>query len=170
MDNGIDWQIFIGSKNSHYLNKEFKDGKSVVAKDFKCAKDKNKGDITFSEYRNKFTYKIEMLTFASILWQLFKAAIYGVLNSFEKVIGKNLCASSLKAHESNAKSLIPFSFAIVSSSLNKAIPILWFLYYSYTTTWFTYNCFCSYLNGFLLYLLFAIYLSLFLMSSSCAPR
>ena len=50
----------------------------------------SEGDITFAEYRNKITDKIEMLTFASILWQLFKAVIYGVLNSFKKVIGENI--------------------------------------------------------------------------------
>jgi len=50
----------------------------------------SEGDITFAEYRNKITDKIEMLTFASILWQLFKAVIYGVLNSFKKIIGENL--------------------------------------------------------------------------------
>ncbi len=48
----------------------------------------SEGDITFAQYRNSITDKIEILTFASMLWQLFKAVIYGVLDSFEKLIGK----------------------------------------------------------------------------------
>ena len=48
----------------------------------------SEGDITFAEYRNSINNKIEILTFAAMLWQLFKAIIYGVLDSFEKIIGK----------------------------------------------------------------------------------
>jgi len=48
------------------------------------------GDITFAQYRNKITDKIEMLTFASVLWQLFKAVIYGVLDTFKKIIGEGI--------------------------------------------------------------------------------
>ncbi len=48
------------------------------------------GDITFAQYRSKITNKIEMLTFASILWQLFKAIIYGVLDTFKKLIGEDI--------------------------------------------------------------------------------
>ena len=50
----------------------------------------SEGDITFAKYRNKITDKIEMLTFASILWQLFKAVIYGVLDTFKKILGKSI--------------------------------------------------------------------------------
>ena len=48
------------------------------------------GDISFAEYRNKITYKIEMLTFASILWQFFKTVIYGVLDTLKKIIGEGV--------------------------------------------------------------------------------
>jgi hypothetical protein len=50
----------------------------------------SEGDISFAEYRNKITDKIEILTFASILWQLFKAVIYGVLDTFKKIIGESI--------------------------------------------------------------------------------
>ena len=48
------------------------------------------GDITFAQYRNKISDKIEMLTFASLLWQLFKAVIYGVLDTFKKNLGESI--------------------------------------------------------------------------------
>lgn len=48
------------------------------------------GDITFAEYRNKITDKMEILTFASVLWQLFKAVIYGVIDTFEESIGSSV--------------------------------------------------------------------------------
>ncbi len=49
----------------------------------------SEGDITFAEYRNSITDRIEILTFAAMLWKLFKNIIHGVLDSFEKMIGKN---------------------------------------------------------------------------------
>jgi hypothetical protein len=45
------------------------------------------GDGTFAELRNTITGKIEMLTFASMLWGLFKAIIYGALDSFKEIVG-----------------------------------------------------------------------------------
>lgn len=42
---------------------------------------------SFAELRNKLTGKLEMLTFAAMLWELFKAIIYGVLDIFENLIG-----------------------------------------------------------------------------------
>ena len=50
----------------------------------------SRGDVTFAEWRNTVTDKIEMLTFASMLWELFKAVIYGVLDSFKKIIGTKI--------------------------------------------------------------------------------
>lgn len=48
------------------------------------------GGCRFAELRNKITGKLEMLTFAAMLWELFKAIIYGVLDSFEKLIGTEI--------------------------------------------------------------------------------
>lgn len=45
---------------------------------------------SFAESRNKLTGKLEMLTFAAMLWELFKAIIYGALDSFEKLIGSEM--------------------------------------------------------------------------------
>jgi hypothetical protein len=47
----------------------------------------SQGDGTFAELRNTITGKIEMLTFASMLWELFKAIIYGALDSFKEIVG-----------------------------------------------------------------------------------
>lgn len=45
------------------------------------------GACRFGEIRNEITGKLEMLTFASLLWEFFKAIIYGVLDQFERTIG-----------------------------------------------------------------------------------
>jgi hypothetical protein len=45
---------------------------------------------SFAELRNNLTGKLEMLTFAAMLWALFKAIIYGILDSFEKLIGTEM--------------------------------------------------------------------------------
>ena len=48
----------------------------------------SEGDIAFTEYRNSITDSIEVLTFSALLWKVFKNVIYGVLDSFEKLFGK----------------------------------------------------------------------------------
>ena len=47
----------------------------------------SQGDGTFAELRKTITGKIEMLTFASMLWELFKAIIHGALESFKEIVG-----------------------------------------------------------------------------------
>ena len=41
----VDRQIYIGSKGCHYLNEDFEDKKSAVAKDFQPAKESNKNEM-----------------------------------------------------------------------------------------------------------------------------
>lgn len=48
-----------------------------------------RGADKFGEMRNEITGKLEMISFATLLWELFKAIIYGVLDQFEK-IGKEM--------------------------------------------------------------------------------
>lgn len=40
----------------------------------------------FGKCRNRITGKLEMLTFARLLWELFKALIYGALDSFTQTL------------------------------------------------------------------------------------
>jgi hypothetical protein len=49
-----------------------------------------RGACSFGEMRNEITGRFEMLTFASLLWEFFKAIIYGVLEQFERTIGSNV--------------------------------------------------------------------------------
>ena len=49
-----------------------------------------RGACSFGEIRNETTGRLEMLTFASLLWEFFKAIIYGVLDQFEHSIGVNV--------------------------------------------------------------------------------
>lgn len=44
---------------------------------------------SFGAVRNKITKQLELLTFARLLWELFKALIYGVLDSLIDVISKS---------------------------------------------------------------------------------
>ena len=46
-----------------------------------------RGTCSFGEIRNEITGRLEMLTFASLLWAFFKAIIYGVLDQFSRIIG-----------------------------------------------------------------------------------
>ena len=50
---------------------------------------KERGADKLGEIRNSITGKLEFISFATLLWELFKAIIYGVLDQFEK-IGKEL--------------------------------------------------------------------------------
>lgn len=46
---------------------------------------KVRGADKFGEVRNEITGKLEMISFATLLWELFKALIYGVLDQFKKI-------------------------------------------------------------------------------------
>lgn len=50
---------------------------------------KVRGADKFGEVRNEITGRLEMISFATLLWELFKAIIYGVLDQFEQ-IGKEV--------------------------------------------------------------------------------
>ena len=41
---------------------------------------------SFGTIRNKVTRRLELLTFARLLWELFKALIFGVLNQMKAII------------------------------------------------------------------------------------
>ena len=45
------------------------------------------GGIKFGEMRNRVSGAMEQLGFASVLWELFKALLHGVLDSFKAVLG-----------------------------------------------------------------------------------
>jgi hypothetical protein len=44
---------------------------------------------SFGAVRNKITKQMELLTFARLLWELFKALIYGVLDTLKNEIPKS---------------------------------------------------------------------------------
>jgi len=50
------------------------------------------GATYFGESRDRIVKTLEILTFASLLWQLFKALIHGVLEKFEAQLGAELLA------------------------------------------------------------------------------
>ena len=45
------------------------------------------GSLSFGEIRSKITGKLERLSFATVLWELFKSIIHGTLDQFEQSIG-----------------------------------------------------------------------------------
>jgi len=46
---------------------------------------KERGDDKFGQMRDEITGKLEWISFATLLWELFRAIIYGVLDQFEKI-------------------------------------------------------------------------------------
>lgn len=46
---------------------------------------KERGADKFGQVRDEITGKLEWISFATLLWELFKAIIYGVLDQFEKI-------------------------------------------------------------------------------------
>lgn len=46
------------------------------------------GSLSFGQVRDLLTGKLQILSFASLLWSLFRAIISGVLESFGRTIGK----------------------------------------------------------------------------------
>ena len=46
---------------------------------------KERGSDKFGQVRDGITGKLEWISFATLLWELFKAIIYGVLDQFEKI-------------------------------------------------------------------------------------
>ncbi len=47
---------------------------------------------SFGTIRDRITRRLELLTFARLLWELFKALIYGVLDSLQNEIPKSTLA------------------------------------------------------------------------------
>ena len=45
------------------------------------------GSLSFGEIRSKITGQLEKLSFATVLWELFKSIIHGTLDRFEQCIG-----------------------------------------------------------------------------------
>ena len=48
------------------------------------------GGIKFGEMRNRITGAMEQLGFASVLWELFKALLHGILDTFVNVLGQDM--------------------------------------------------------------------------------
>ena len=53
--------------------------------------------LSFGEIRNRITGQLEQLSFATVLWELFKALIHGALALFEHEIGSQLVGKIKKA-------------------------------------------------------------------------
>ena len=48
------------------------------------------GSLSFAEIRSKITGQLEKLSFATVLWELFKSLIHGTLDRFEQCIGTKM--------------------------------------------------------------------------------
>ena len=65
-----------------------------------------RGAGRFGEIRDEVTGRLEMLTFAGLLWEFFKAIIYGVLDQFERTIGKEVLGKIKNAIQSNVEEIL----------------------------------------------------------------
>ena len=46
------------------------------------------GGLNFSKYRRKSAEALEQISFASVLWELFKRVVSNVLDTFSGILGK----------------------------------------------------------------------------------
>jgi len=48
------------------------------------------GSLSFGEIRSRITGQLEKLSFATVLWELFKSLIHGTLDRFQQYIGMKM--------------------------------------------------------------------------------
>ena len=62
--------------------------------------------LSFGEIRNRITGQLEQLSFATVLWELFKSLIHGTLDHFEHEIGSKLISKIKKAIDSTVENFL----------------------------------------------------------------
>ncbi len=77
--------------------------------------------LSFGEIRNSVTKKLELLSFAGLLWELFRSLISGVLEQFKDKIGSKLLSSIMSAIGSCIESFLFEALQIDAKSLDAQI-------------------------------------------------
>jgi len=64
------------------------------------------GSLSFGEIRSKITGQLEKLSFATVLWELFKSLIHGTLDRFEQCIGTKMIKAIKDAIDCTVESFL----------------------------------------------------------------
>ncbi len=64
------------------------------------------GSLSFGEIRSKITGQLEKLSFVTVLWELFKTLIHGILDQFEQCIGKKMITAIKDAINSRVENFL----------------------------------------------------------------
>ena len=76
------------------------------------------GNASFGQIRDSITGKLEMLTFASLLWELFKALINGTLDSFQHLLPQNTLEEIKKKIDQTVTEFLNDALQLDSDYLN----------------------------------------------------
>ena len=79
------------------------------------------GGLSFGEIRNRITGRLEKLTFATVLWDLFKAIIHGTLETFERVIGIDLVHQIKRAIDTTVENFLQQALQIDDISIKNQL-------------------------------------------------
>ena len=79
------------------------------------------GSLSFGEIRSKITGQLEKLSFATVLWELFKSLIHGTLDRFERCIGTTMIKAIKKAIEGTVEDFLKNALQMDEASCHRQI-------------------------------------------------
>ena len=79
------------------------------------------GGLSFGEIRSKITGQLEKLSFATLLWELFRSLIHGTLDRFEKCIGIKMLKAIKDAIEGTVENFLKNALQIDDASCQRQI-------------------------------------------------
>jgi len=79
------------------------------------------GTLTFGEIRSKITGQLEKLSFATVLWELFKSLIHGTLDRFEQCIGIKMIKTIKDAIDGTVENFLQRALQMDDSSCQRQI-------------------------------------------------
>ena len=77
--------------------------------------------LSFGEVRNRITGKLERLSFATVLWELFKSIIHGTLDKFVNEIGSQLVLKIKNAIDTTVEHFLLKALQIDEASIQNQL-------------------------------------------------
>ena len=79
------------------------------------------GSLSFGEIRSKITGQLEKLSFATLLWELFRSLIHGTLDRFEKCIGIKMLKAIKDAIDGTVENFLKNALQMDDASCQRQI-------------------------------------------------
>ena len=79
------------------------------------------GSLSFGEIRSKITGQLEKLSFATLLWELFRSLIHGTLDRFEKCISIKMLKAIKEAIDGTVENFLKKALQIDDASCQRQI-------------------------------------------------